>query len=72
MEAKGFVAELTLPHAQSTWGFRGKRVQTVRLAAYYNYFSKKKKMEKCFVHTIFTTNFKCQVVTDYYQFTTIS
>ena len=42
MEAKSLVAELILPHAQSAWGFRGKRVRAVRLAAYYNYFSKKK------------------------------
>ena len=27
--AKGLVAELTPPHPQSTWGFKGERVRTV-------------------------------------------
>ena len=41
--AKGLVAELTPPHAQSACGFRGERVRTVGLATCCNYFSKKKK-----------------------------
>ena len=41
--AKGLVAELTLPHIQSAWGFRGERVRAAGLAACYNYFSKEKK-----------------------------
>ena len=42
-KAKGLVVELTSPHTQSVWGFREERVRTARLAAYCNYFSKKKK-----------------------------
>ena len=42
--AKGLVAKLALPHMQSAWGFRGERVWAVGLAAYWNYFSKKKKV----------------------------
>ena len=38
---KGLVAELTSPHVQSAWGFWGKRVQAVGLAACCNYLSKK-------------------------------
>ena len=46
--AKGLVAELTPPHAQSACGFRGERVRTVGLAICCNYFSKKKKsMDSC-------------------------
>ena len=41
--AKGPVVKLAPPHAQSAWGFRGERVRVARLAACYNYFSKKKK-----------------------------
>ena len=41
--AKDLITELTPPHVQSTWGFRGKRVRATGLAAYCNYFSKKKK-----------------------------
>ena len=40
--AKGLVVELTLHHVQSAWGFRGERVQAAGLAAYCNYFEKKK------------------------------
>ena len=36
--AKGLVAELAPPHAQSVWGFRGEKVQAARLAACCNYF----------------------------------
>ena len=36
---KGFVAELSPPHAQSAWGFRGERIQTAGLAVCYNYLS---------------------------------
>ena len=50
--AKGLVTELTPPHAQSAWGFRGKKVRTVRLTAYCNYLSKKKKR----VHNISIQN----------------
>ena len=56
MEAKGLIAELTFPYAQSAWGSRGKRVQAVRLAAYYNYFSKKKD-EKIFCSYNFYNKF---------------
>ena len=28
---------MALPHTQSAWGSKGKRVQATRLAAYYNY-----------------------------------
>ena len=41
---KGLVAELTLPHIQSTWGFRGERVRAAGLAASWNYFSKKEEV----------------------------
>ena len=41
--AKGLVAELTAPHAQSAWGSRGERVRTAGLATCYNYLSQKKK-----------------------------
>ena len=41
VSAKGLVAILTPPHAQSAWGSRRKMVQAAGLAAYYNYFSKK-------------------------------
>ena len=41
--AKGLVAKLAPPHAQSAWRFRGERVQAVGLAACCNYLSKKKK-----------------------------
>ena len=46
MSSKGLVAELTSPHVQSTWGFRGKRVRAAGLATRCNYFSKKKKKGK--------------------------
>ena len=46
MSSKGLVAELTSPHVQSTWGFRGKRVRVAGLATRCNYFSKKKKKRK--------------------------
>ena len=36
---KGFVAELSPPHAQSAWGFRGERIQAAGLAVCYNYLS---------------------------------
>ena len=42
--AKGLVAELTPPHVQSSWGFRGKMVRTTGLAACCNYLSKKKNL----------------------------
>ena len=57
MEAKGLVTELTFPYAQNARGSRGKRVQAVRLAAYYNYFSKKKKDEKIFCSYDFYNKF---------------
>ena len=44
--AKGLVAELASPHAQSVWGFRGERIQAAgltSLTSYCNYLSKKKK-----------------------------
>ena len=41
--AKGLVAELAPPHVQSAWGSREERIRVARLAAYCNYFSKKKK-----------------------------
>ena len=37
------VNELAPPHAQSAWGSRGEKVRVAGLAAYYNYFSKRKK-----------------------------
>ena len=40
--AKGLVTELTSPHAQSAWGFRGERVRDAGLTVCCNYFSKKK------------------------------
>ena len=40
--AKSLVVELALPYVQSAWGFRGERVRAAGLAAYYNYFEKKK------------------------------
>ena len=42
--AKGLVVELTLHHVQSAWGFRGERVRAAGLAAYCNYFEKKKSL----------------------------
>ena len=39
--AKGLVAELAPPHAQSAWGSKKERVRTVGLAARCNYLSKK-------------------------------
>ena len=36
------VAELVSSHAQSAWRSKGKRVQVAELAAYCNYFLKKK------------------------------
>ena len=39
---KGLVTELTSPHAQSAWGFRGERVRDAGLTVCCNYFSKKK------------------------------
>ena len=41
--AKSFGAELAPPHTQSAWRSRRERVRDVRLAAFYNYFSQKKK-----------------------------
>ena len=41
--AKGLVAELAPPHVQSAWGSRREMVRAAELAAYCNYFSKKKK-----------------------------
>ena len=41
--AKDLVAELAPLHVQSVWGSRGERVRAAELAAYCNYFSKKKK-----------------------------
>ena len=38
--AKGLVAELAHSQAQSAWESRDERVQTVGLAAYYNYLKK--------------------------------
>jgi len=38
---KGLVVELALFHAQNTWKSKEKKVQTVKLAAYYNYLSEK-------------------------------
>ena len=40
--AKGLVTELTSPHAQNAWGFRGERVRDAGLTVCCNYFSKKK------------------------------
>ena len=40
--AKGLVAKLAPPHAQSAWGFRGEMIRVAGLAVCYNYFSKKK------------------------------
>ena len=37
------VAKLAPPHAQSAWGSKGERVRAAGLAAYCNYYSKKKK-----------------------------
>ena len=39
--AKSLVTELTSPHVQSTWEFRGERVWVARLTVCYNYFKKK-------------------------------
>ena len=36
------ITELTPPHAQSAWRFRREMVQVAELAAYCNYFLKKK------------------------------
>ena len=41
-DAKGLVAELAPPHAQSVWEFRGEMIQVVWLKACCNYFSKKR------------------------------
>ena len=41
--AKGLVAKLTPPYAQSAWGSKGKRVWAMGLVTCCNYFSKKKK-----------------------------
>ena len=41
--AKGLVAELTFPHAQSIWESRRERLRAAGLAACCNYISKKKK-----------------------------
>ena len=41
--AKSLVAELAPPHVQSAWGSRREMVRAAELAAYCNYFSKKKK-----------------------------
>ena len=41
--SKGIITELTPLHAQSTWRSKERRVQVVRLAAFYNYIKKKKK-----------------------------
>ena len=35
--AKGFVTELIPLYVLSTWGLGGEKVQTMRLAIYYNY-----------------------------------
>ena len=42
-EAKGIVADLAPPHAQSAWGSRLERVRVAGLAVCCNYLSKKKK-----------------------------
>ena len=44
-KVKSFVVELALPHAQSAWGSREKRVRAAGLAACCNYFSKKKNIK---------------------------
>ena len=44
--AKGLIAELAPPHAQSVWGSRGEMVRATGLAVCCNYFSKKKKKKK--------------------------
>ena len=55
--AKGLVAELTPPHAQSAWGSRGENVRAMQLAVCCNYFSKKKKsVKKCEDATLAFTN----------------
>ena len=45
MSAKGLVAELASPHAQSARGSRGERDRAVELAACCNYLLKKKTMK---------------------------
>ena len=40
--AKGLVTELTSPHAQNAWRFRGESVRDAGLTVCCNYFSKKK------------------------------
>ena len=42
-EAKGIVADLAPPHAQSAWGSWLERVRVAGLAVCCNYLSKKKK-----------------------------
>ena len=43
--AKGLVAKLAPPHAQSAWGFRGERVRATGLAVFCNYLLKKKQLK---------------------------
>ena len=50
--AEGLVTVLTPSHAQSVWGFRQKMIQATGLAAYYNYFSKKKSYVSVWENTI--------------------
>ena len=52
MRAKGLIAELTPPHAQSAWRFMEERVWFVKLTVYCNYLFKKKKKIGAYVNPL--------------------